>query len=631
MAILAGGLLYSTNNARDKGKDARRKDDLKALSTALISYYTDHNKYPPATAGDPRDYVSDNTTLSPGWIPELATYLNKFPKDPLQAGLLAPLAAVFENGRKIAGSSWSWLATNKTTTQKPKGQVAGIVTANLGNDVAGASYDNWGSGYLYGTKVTMGAYTGTATQMKVYINSPIIDTTVNNKFELAIYNDNAGQPSTPVTNASGQGIVTGAGLNSITFGSPVTLYANTTYWLLYSKNAPGSTTNAAMYSGTGGTNSYYVSWTFGSTPLPNNSCGAPCSQSNYDYSMFVPYTYSDTDGTYSATVSIGADDGKRVWPGDFPNGTFENTVRDTPQGTYYSCPTKRDNYFRFSNITIPPNATINSAYLTITPTTWQQSAIDQNQASIPNFKAELRAELAGNPAAITDDGSPPSGHEAFNFTQKVNGSLTPPVAWPKVGESMGIWNPLIPGANVSPDIRDIIQPLVELGDWNSTNGHINLFWLDTGTGCDGLGNGSGRSGVSYEGQTLYSDGAAPRLTITWTPSALPPVSGCTNPLDTIHYNPLATVDDGSCVILPSTTGACDSKTTNVYCFRTSANQKAFVLWAMLENANDPELYLNANAKCTTLDFDETNNPSSPYLLLGIPTGSPFNYCVKSPQ
>jgi len=570
LAVLAGTIVMATNNARDKGKDARRKQDLQALSSALVAFYVDHRQYPPVDSitYPQLDYPSDSISH---WIPELADYLPKIPKDPLQSSISTFFANAFGGLGKLAN----------------KGQVAGATDIKLGNEniTPGSNSD---TNYFNGSKFTTGPIGGQATSMS--INAASIANPPN--YQLVIYSDNSGVPGTLIAKTAGTETLI-VGWNDATLTTSPTLMPNTSYWLMVSTNGASVVTKS-----TGGSSKWFANTnSFGTPPNP-----APSANPEGDtYSIYA--TYTPDNNIYSATVSNGADDGKRVWPGDFPNGTFENTVRDTPQGTYYSCPTKRDNYFRFSNITIPPNATINSAYLTITPTTWQQSAIDQNQASIPNFKAELRAELAGNPAAITDDGSAP-GHAADNFTSKVNNSLTSfSVAWPPVGQSIGIWNPLVPGANVSPDISSLIQPLVELGTWNSTNGHINLFWLDTGTGCDGLGNGSGRSGVSYEGQTLYSDGDAPRLTITWTPPAAP-----TPPIPTSSPAP--------------TTGQCD-KIGVFYCYRTSAAKKVFVLWSQLENTNDQDVV--ATDACANSNF-----LTGTYANLGKPTGSGLNFCIKSP-
>lgn len=83
IATLASAILYSTDNTRAKGRDTQRKDNLKTINSALISYHVDNKSYPPET-GTQRDFASDSTD-SAGWIPNISTYLEKLPKDPQQA------------------------------------------------------------------------------------------------------------------------------------------------------------------------------------------------------------------------------------------------------------------------------------------------------------------------------------------------------------------------------------------------------------------------------------------------------------------------------------------------------------------------------------------------------------------
>src|SRR3989344_2272363 len=47
IGVLSGLGYVNFDNAQDKARDARRKEDLKAIKTALVSYYQDHDAYPP--------------------------------------------------------------------------------------------------------------------------------------------------------------------------------------------------------------------------------------------------------------------------------------------------------------------------------------------------------------------------------------------------------------------------------------------------------------------------------------------------------------------------------------------------------------------------------------------------------
>lgn len=104
LGTLTASIVLTTNNARDKGKDARRKDDLKAVSSALVAYYADHGEYP--AEDDPSLVLDYSSDVNPdGWIPDMDEYLPKFPKDPLQAGLTRFIANIFNSGNGDVASA----------------------------------------------------------------------------------------------------------------------------------------------------------------------------------------------------------------------------------------------------------------------------------------------------------------------------------------------------------------------------------------------------------------------------------------------------------------------------------------------------------------------------------------------
>ena len=85
IGILAtiGTATYTT--AQQKSRDARRKQDLGALKSALILYYRDYKEYPPVCSPPSCaiEYLSSGT--SDDWINGLRTYMaGKMPKDPMQ-------------------------------------------------------------------------------------------------------------------------------------------------------------------------------------------------------------------------------------------------------------------------------------------------------------------------------------------------------------------------------------------------------------------------------------------------------------------------------------------------------------------------------------------------------------------
>lgn len=88
IGILTSSVTFAAGKANDKARDARRKEDLKNLSTALKLYYLDFGSYPESG-------VDGEATSSEGanWIPGLVpTYIKELPKDPTQAGIISTLA-----------------------------------------------------------------------------------------------------------------------------------------------------------------------------------------------------------------------------------------------------------------------------------------------------------------------------------------------------------------------------------------------------------------------------------------------------------------------------------------------------------------------------------------------------------
>lgn len=86
IAVITSAAYVNFNAAQDSARDGRRKEDLKALKSALVSYYQDKGLYPPpAGAGQKAQYASDSQNTP--WIPNLtANYIKKLPKDPGQTG-----------------------------------------------------------------------------------------------------------------------------------------------------------------------------------------------------------------------------------------------------------------------------------------------------------------------------------------------------------------------------------------------------------------------------------------------------------------------------------------------------------------------------------------------------------------
>jgi prepilin-type N-terminal cleavage/methylation domain-containing protein len=90
IAIMIGAATYSWNNARVKGRDGKRKTDLKAVQQALELYFQNNGKYPFASSGQIQCNVTGDSN-SRDWGTKFfcdpsdgaeVTYMQQLPKDP---------------------------------------------------------------------------------------------------------------------------------------------------------------------------------------------------------------------------------------------------------------------------------------------------------------------------------------------------------------------------------------------------------------------------------------------------------------------------------------------------------------------------------------------------------------------
>ncbi|GEM_PF-5502147 len=160
IAILGSIGFFAFDNALNRGRDNRRKQELKAVQGALSSYYQDKGYFPPdCIAGQPpctpteiKPIVSDG---SPDWLPQIKPYLKdqKLPNDPKQASTFNNLLAlVLQKPKSIASNLLAKLPgfSSKDNPQKnnlaqseSKGQVLAATTANppgtTANDTSGGT------------------------------------------------------------------------------------------------------------------------------------------------------------------------------------------------------------------------------------------------------------------------------------------------------------------------------------------------------------------------------------------------------------------------------------------------------------------------------------------------------------
>ena len=84
IAILIGAGTVSYNNAQQKGRDGKRKSDLKSIQQALEQYFQANGKYPPIV---PNDWIGWCARISDGTYTQIRTaleptYIQTVPKDP---------------------------------------------------------------------------------------------------------------------------------------------------------------------------------------------------------------------------------------------------------------------------------------------------------------------------------------------------------------------------------------------------------------------------------------------------------------------------------------------------------------------------------------------------------------------
>lgn len=371
---------------------------------------------------------------------------------------------------------------------------------------------------------------------------------------------------------------------------------------------------------------------------------------------------AEVAASQSTKVITSKDDAKRINP---PNAVpFQYTVTDNPMGHPFDCTETRNSYMRFTQVQIPPASTISDARITFTPRDDPDSGDNMANAKPPEqIKSKVRGELSLDAAQIPNPNISPQPNPFNDWGNRQQTLAT--VNYNDIPK----WYPYPTNPNdlKSPNLAPIIQEIINQPGWSNSPRAINIFWEDAGsTSC------AGRVAVSADGEA-QGLGTAPTLDITWT--AVMPKPTCSPQNQTvavgetvnftagggngISYNwnaPGASLSSGSgqtfstsysapgtylvdvtsssqnsdpdCTVTVEDIsvpvyeeGACDNK-VEIYCYRVSEDKKSFILWAQLENRNDPEIYDSPkdSAICNN------NDPAVIH-----PTNSGLNYCIKSPQ
>jgi general secretion pathway protein G len=86
IGVLATLVLANLNAARQRGRDAQRKSDLRNIQTALRLYYNDYGNYPTNMAGNIAGCGADGTSICIWGDPfesGIQKYMSVLPTDPL--------------------------------------------------------------------------------------------------------------------------------------------------------------------------------------------------------------------------------------------------------------------------------------------------------------------------------------------------------------------------------------------------------------------------------------------------------------------------------------------------------------------------------------------------------------------
>jgi type II secretion system protein G len=106
IGLLASVILASLNVARQKARDAKRKEDSAEVRKAIDLYYQEYGIYPPTAGSVPAGFNDWLFTQS------IAPYLNRVPRDPRCAsGSTCNYQYIYDSGQTAYGI-YSFRTTN---------------------------------------------------------------------------------------------------------------------------------------------------------------------------------------------------------------------------------------------------------------------------------------------------------------------------------------------------------------------------------------------------------------------------------------------------------------------------------------------------------------------------------------
>jgi hypothetical protein len=182
--------------------------------------------------------------------------------------------------------------------------VGGNVNLGVGTPPSPLGYTKVGgnTGSAYNNTINANQFTATQTgavsTMSVYVSSP--DSSPTNHFQVAVYTNSGGVPSTYVASSASTTLT--SGWNTVSLTSAPTLNAGTTYWFVYWADVnDGSNSGMSSDSGVTGSVYYFATSTYGSGASNGMPTTFPSGTNAGTIAHSIYATFAST--SYAATIS----------------------------------------------------------------------------------------------------------------------------------------------------------------------------------------------------------------------------------------------------------------------------------------------------------------------------------------
>lgn len=119
IGILAAMVLVALNGARAKARDARRKNDLRTIKSALAQYNTDKDQFPAAAADDTFESLAASGNTVTAALIAGGLYLKTMPADPQGTN---PYMYLSHNGTAGTPADFALAAELENTADSDKGE-----------------------------------------------------------------------------------------------------------------------------------------------------------------------------------------------------------------------------------------------------------------------------------------------------------------------------------------------------------------------------------------------------------------------------------------------------------------------------------------------------------------------------